>query len=220
MRAGMLIFLAVLMFHAVCYLMRRVAIKKIGDALTSGGSVCESDEDIGLTAGALPFKLKLIESLLAESPSHRGLLLTAAQGFVIYANFDVQSRVDAATDFDLGVKLRSRVRELYLRGFSYGIRALEQEHPGFSTALIRSPRSAVAVLRKNDVPLIFWTAAGLGLAIRSSGNDAAMLARLPQVSALLDRALELNSSWRDGALHQFAMVLQNSMTLPQEGCSR
>jgi predicted anti-sigma-YlaC factor YlaD len=118
--------------------------------------------------------------------------------------------VDAATDFEAGVELRSRTRRLYLRGYNYGMRALEQEHPGFSTALIRSPSTAVAGLKKNEVPLIYWTAAGLGLAISSSRDDVAMIARLPEVSALLDRALELDSSWRQGALHEFAIVLENS----------
>jgi predicted anti-sigma-YlaC factor YlaD len=210
MRAGMLILLAIVMFHTAGCSIRRVAINKIGDALASGGSVYESDEDLELVAGALPFSLKLVESLLAESPTHNGLLLTASQGFVSYAYIDVQPRVDAATDFEAGVELRSRIRRLYLRGFNYGMRALEHEHPGFSTELIRSPRTAVAVLRRNEVPLIYWTAAGLGLAISSSRDDTAMIARLPEVSALLDRALELDSSWRQGALHEFAIVLESS----------
>ena len=53
---------------------RRYAINKIGDALASGGSTYESDDDIQLVGDALPFGLKLIESLLAESPNHQGLL--------------------------------------------------------------------------------------------------------------------------------------------------
>jgi len=210
MRAEMLILLAMLMFSTVSCSVRRVAINKIGDALASGGSVYESDEDIELVAGALPFSLKLVESLLAEAPSHKGLLLTASQGFVSYAYLDVQPRVDAATDFDEGVKLRSRIRRLYLRGFNYGMRAIEQNHPGFSTELTRAPGTAVAALKKSEVPLIYWTAAGLGLAISSSRDDVAMIARLPEVSALLDRALELDPSWRDGALHEFAIVLESA----------
>jgi hypothetical protein len=39
---------------------------------------------------ALPFSLKLVEGLLAESPEHRGLLLTAASGFTQYAYIYVQ----------------------------------------------------------------------------------------------------------------------------------
>jgi predicted anti-sigma-YlaC factor YlaD len=210
MRGGLLIFLIVLMFSAVSCSMRRVAVNKIGDALASGGSVYESDEDIELVAAALPFSLKLIEGLLAESPNHKGLLLTASQGFVSYAYLDVQPRVDATTDFEGGVKLRSRIRRLYLRGFNYGVRALEQEHPGFSKQLILSPRAAVGALKKTEVPLIYWTAAGLGLAISSSRDDVAMIARLPEVGALLDRALELDPGWHDGALHEFAIVLESS----------
>jgi predicted anti-sigma-YlaC factor YlaD len=76
--------------------------------------------------------------------------------------------------------------------------------------LIRAPRDAVAALKKSEVPLIYWTAAGLGLAVSSSRDDVAMIARLPEVSALLDRALELDPSWRDGALHEFAIVLESS----------
>ena len=37
----------------------------------------ETDDDLVLVGDALPFGLKLTESLLAQSPNHRGLLLTA-----------------------------------------------------------------------------------------------------------------------------------------------
>ena len=54
---------------------KKFAIGKLGDALASGGSVYQSDDDLELVAQALPFGLKLIESLLAEVPDHSGLLL-------------------------------------------------------------------------------------------------------------------------------------------------
>lgn len=55
---------------------RRYAVSTIGDVLASGGSLYESDKALVLVGDALPFSLKLIESLLAESPHHRGLLLS------------------------------------------------------------------------------------------------------------------------------------------------
>ena len=58
---------------------RRYAINQIGDALASGSSTYASDEDLELVGEALPFGLKLIESLLAESPKHKGLLLAACE---------------------------------------------------------------------------------------------------------------------------------------------
>ena len=52
---------------------KRVAINNLGNALASGGSTFEGDEDPDLVAAAIPFGLKLYESLLAESPKHQGL---------------------------------------------------------------------------------------------------------------------------------------------------
>ncbi len=60
---------------------RRFAVNKVGDALSRGGTTYESDDDLELVGDALPFSLKLIESLLAESPRHRGMLETACKGF-------------------------------------------------------------------------------------------------------------------------------------------
>jgi predicted anti-sigma-YlaC factor YlaD len=43
-----------------------------------------------------------------------------------------------------------------------------------------------------------------------------MLARIPEVEALLARALELDEKWRDGALHEFAIVLASAKTGPAD----
>jgi len=40
-----------------------------------------SDDDPELVREAVPFSLKLIESLLEQSPQHRGLLYAASSGF-------------------------------------------------------------------------------------------------------------------------------------------
>ena len=64
---------------------KRVATNKLGNALASGDTAYERDEDPELVAAAMPFGLKLYESLLAESPKHTGLLLAAASGFTEYA---------------------------------------------------------------------------------------------------------------------------------------
>src|SRR5258705_8764895 len=64
---------------------KKVAINKLGDALAGSGTTFASDDDPEFIQSAVPFSLKLIESLLAESPSHRGLLLAASSGFTQYA---------------------------------------------------------------------------------------------------------------------------------------
>ena len=83
-RYPVIVVLAVFLVLEGCSI-RQYAVTTIGDVLASGGSLYESDEDIVLIGDALPFSLKLLESLLAESPHHRGLLLSATRGFVLYA---------------------------------------------------------------------------------------------------------------------------------------
>jgi predicted anti-sigma-YlaC factor YlaD len=189
---------------------KHIAVNKIGNVLASGGSVFESDEDIELVGSALPFGLKTMESLLAESPKHRGLLFAACQGFTTYSYLYVQQDADRLADQDLAAanRLRARARRLFLRAHRYGFRALETIAPGFGEQSVKDPAAAAARIRKKtDTPLLYWNAAALGLAISASKDDAAMLARLPEVEAIIARALELDETWSDGTLHEFEVTL-------------
>ena len=198
---------AVVLLTAGCSV-RRFAVNRIGDALAAGGSTFESDDDLQLVGDALPFGLKLIESMLAESPRHKGLLLAACRGFTLYAYAYVHQEADrvAPEDLERANQLRARARKLYSRSRRYGLRALELFYPGITQKLEGEPKAAVAVVRKKDVPLLYWNAAALGLAVSAARHDAELLARLPEVEALIDRALELDEGWQDGALHEFQVV--------------
>ena len=204
--------LSILAASSGCAL-RTYAINTVGDAIASGNSVYETDDDIELVGGALPFGLKLTESLLAQSPDHRGLLLTACRGFTMYSYAFVAYEAELLNenDLDRARALRQRARKLYLRGAHYGFHALERNYPGLEHALMTDPASAVAQIgpkrRTRDIPLLYWTAAALGLAISASIDDAALLARLPEVEAMLDRALTLDEAWAGGALHEFKVVV-------------
>src|SRR6266404_6055999 len=124
---------------------RKIAVNKLGNALASGGTTFTSDEDPELVRDALPFSLKLIESLLAESPRHRGLLFAASSGFTPYAYAFVQQEADELEDRDLAraTAMRIRARQLYLRARDYGIRGLEVAHPAFGSELRRDAKAAV-----------------------------------------------------------------------------
>jgi predicted anti-sigma-YlaC factor YlaD len=201
--------LAALMLCASGCSVRRFAINKVGDAIASGGSTYEQDDDVALIGGALPFSLKLLESLLAESPRHRGLLQSSCQGFATYAYLYVQQEADtlASTDVDAAEALRARARRLYLRANGYGFRGLELAAPGITGRMSTDPRAALAqVKKKSDVPLLYWNAVALGLAIGVSKSDAGMLARIPEVEALMERALALDESWDKGSLHEFGVI--------------
>lgn len=191
---------------------KHLAVNSIGDMLAEGDSVYESDDDIVLVGEALPFSLKLVESLLAESPKHRGLLLTASRGFVLYTYAYVHYEAELANldDFDRALELRARARKLYLRSLNYAIRALDESVSGFEDQLADDPEAAVMQVKgpsaERDLPFLYWSAAALGLAISVSKHEPALLARLPEVEALLNRALAIDEAWNDGALHEFKIT--------------
>ena len=184
---------------------KKIAVNKLGDALAAGGTTFASDDDPELVKAAVPFSLKLMESLLAESPRHKGLLFASASGFTQYAYAFVQQDADETEDKDLAAAtaMRARAKRLYLRARNYGLRGLEAAHPNFDKELRQNPRAAVRSATRADVPLLYWTAASWGAAISLSKDDPALIADVPQLEALIDRALELDERWDDGAIHGF-----------------
>jgi predicted anti-sigma-YlaC factor YlaD len=189
---------------------RRVAVNKLGNALASGGSTFEGDEDPDLVAAAIPFGLKLYESLLAESPKHPGLLLAAASGFTEYSYAFVDARIDEAKEESLerADALRERARKMYLRANRYGMRGLEARYPGFGAALDNDAAAALKRIRKRDVPLLYWTAASRGLAISLSRNNPGLIAELPLVETIVRRVAELDEGFNNGAVPEFLITLE------------
>jgi len=203
--------LTVLTFTAGCSI-KRIAVNQLGNALASSGTTFTSDDDPDLVRDALPFSLKLVESLLAESPRHRGLLFAASSGFTPYAYAFVQEEADEVEDRNLAkaTVLRTRARRLYLRARDYGIRGLEVKHKSLGAALVKDPKVAVRSTTKADVPLLYWTAASWGAAISLSKDNPDLVADQPIVEALMDRALELDEKFGDGAIHTFLISYEPS----------
>lgn len=190
---------------------KKIAVNELGDSLASGGTTFSSDDDPDLVGEALPFSLKLMESLLAESPKHKRLLLAASSGFTQYAFVYVQVPAEEAESQDLAKAdyLRIRARHLYLRACNYGLRDLEIVHPGLERDLRQDPKAAVRKTRLKDVPLLYWTAVSWGAAISVSKDDPEMVADQPIVEALIDRALELNPDYDFGAIHNFLITYES-----------
>jgi predicted anti-sigma-YlaC factor YlaD len=194
---------------------RQTLIDHVGDALAEGGAVYAADPDIELVGAATPFGLKLLESLSAESPRHRGLLLALARGFTqyAYAYVELPADLEEGSDVAAAYAARDRARALYLRARDYGLRALELAHPGFGARLAVQPAAAVAMLRPVDVPASYWTAAAWGAAISLGKDEPRLLAALPQVRQLAVRALALDERFGAGALH----VLGLSLAMAESG---
>ena len=192
-----------------CVSLEKIAINKMGDALASGGTTFTSDEDPELVGAAMPFSLKLMETLLEQVPGHKGLLYATASGFTQYGYAFVQQEADRLedTDLDAAFALRSRAQKLYLRARNYGLRGLDVSMSGFQAGLRENPQQMVQKAAMKDVPLLYWTASAWISAIAIS-KEADLIGDLPIVDALIDRALELDESYDYGAIHSFLITYE------------
>jgi predicted anti-sigma-YlaC factor YlaD len=183
----------------------KLAVNKAADALSGTGSSFASDDDPELVGDAVPFGLKTMESLLEQTPKHKGLLLATSSGFVQYAYGWVQMPADVveAQDLARATELRERARKLYLRARDYGLRGLEVDLPGLRQALARDPEAALARTRKADVPFLYWTAMGWAGALSLKLNDSELTADQRILEALARRALSLDPCWGKGSIHEF-----------------
>lgn len=192
--------------------MRNFAVNSMGETLAANGSGSGSDDDVELIGAAAPICLKLMESVLAESPSHGGLLLAAAQGFVQYAYAYVELRADELEDTDVRAAYaqRERAQRLYLRARDYGLRGLEAAHPGLTRGLKADPAGVLARTSGEDVATLYWTGVAWAAAISLSKDDTLLIADLPVAEALVRRALALEESYDHGAIHVFLLSFEMS----------
>lgn len=186
----------------------RFAANRIGDTLASSGTTYSADGDPELIAAALPFSLKLMESVLASTPDHRALLAATSAGFTQYAYAFVQQDADAVAleDTDRAWIGWNRAQRLYLRARDYGLRGLDVALPGFSAQLRADHAAAVQRAGKAEVDLLYWTSASWVAAISLGKDDPSLVAELPLVSAMIDRALALDEGWDRGAIHSFMIT--------------
>jgi predicted anti-sigma-YlaC factor YlaD len=205
--AGLLV---VALFLGGCSI-TRLAADVVGDALTGDSEVFASDDDPDLIREAIPFGLKTIESLLASSPNHRGLLLSAAKGFTTYA-YLLQDEADRleAQDLSRARLLRTRIKRLYLRGRDYAFRGLELAHPRFEALLRRDQTSVLAKTTGEDAPFLYWAGVSWGGSLSAGSDDLALVSEAPLFAALVRRVIDVQERYESGAAHQFLISYEAS----------
>ena len=201
---------------------RSIALSAVADAASGSGGVYARDDDPELVKAAVPFGLKTMEGLLEEKPEHEGLLVSVASGYTQYCYAFVQQEADAAEMAGRNAEARAgrqRARHLYLRARDYGLRGLEVRHAGLAARLraLKDLDAALAVATKEDVPLLYWTAASWASAIASGKDQMALVAQLPAPVAMMQRALALDEAFEDGAVHEFFVAYQASRSAAQGG---
>jgi predicted anti-sigma-YlaC factor YlaD len=198
---------------------KRYALNQVADALSSTGvgSAFARDDDPELVRDAVPFALKTMESLSDQLDEHVGLRLGMARGFTQYAYAFVQQPAELGAPPEVAQPQMLRARRLYLRAREYGLDGLRLQR-GVSAKDLNKPEG-IARLQKEDVPLMYWTLAPWAAAIAADKRDLTLVGDLPVIAALLDRALQLDEAYDEGALHEFAITFDPARpegTTPQK----
>ncbi|MCK5599578.1 TRAP transporter TatT component family protein [bacterium] len=209
-----LIFAVIFLGSSGCSL-KKFVIRKVANALTGEGStVFTGDNDPQLVADALPFALKLYESLLEADGENTALLKTTGMAFSMYAYAFVQQPANylPSTEFDLKRAERARAKQLFLRAYGYLLTACNYKFPGFKEAFEAGKISQYTKdFKKEDISLLYWTSMSLmgAYSLEKFDMDIAMLT--PSAVGLLKECLLLDEAYGDGLLHEFFITYYGSM---------
>jgi hypothetical protein len=195
-----------------CATVNKMAVKGVASTLSEGGDTVTSHDDPDLIAGAMPFALMLHESLLASVPTYEPLLTTTCSLFTQYAFGFIAA--DAETlqrdDYERSKQLNDRAFRLAERGRNYCWRGLEVKFRGISQALKADPVLALGRAKKENVALLYWSAASLGAAISTGGIEHPdLLIDWPIVRALAERGLALDETWNNGSLPELMITVES-----------
>jgi len=195
--------------------LKTMAVNTVADTLAETGDVFSRDNDPELVGDAIPFALKLYESLLDASPNHGPLLVATCSGFTQYAYAFVQTEADLLREenYDRATELDARALNLYLRGRDYCLRALDLRFRGASATLTTDAAATLARAQRRDVELLYWTAAAWGSAIALAPDRPDLLIDFPAVRALIDRAAALDDTWGKGSIHEVLITLESLESL-------
>jgi tetratricopeptide (TPR) repeat protein len=203
---------------AVSCSINKMAINAVSGALSGTGSsdVFTGDPDPDLVGDALPFAIKMYEALLSQNPKHQGLLLTTGSLFVMYANAFIQGPAEMLDPIDFYQERREsldRAKKLYLRGTKILYGALDNKYPGFSAATVQEETLAPLLkkCKKDDVPLLYWTAAGSFAAYSIDVFDFSLGYNIPEWGAMMARAYELDPNFNEGAIDEFYILYYASL---------
>ena len=193
-------------------MLKRKAVGMVAETLASSGDVFTRDDDLELVGDAIPFGLKLYESLLDSAPTNKDLLIATCSNFTQYGVAYVETEalvLGEAQHHDEVVHLNERALKLYLRAKGYCERAMEVRFPGIMQKLPADPVGALAKAEKKDVPLLYWMAASWGSAIALGVDRPDLVIDMPTVRALAERAIALDETWSRGTLHEMFVSLDS-----------
>jgi len=157
-----------------------------------------NQRDPALIASGMPAYLLLVDGFIYRSPDSEDLLAAGAQ---IYALYGSRFSVDA----EAAVRLTGKARE-------YGSRALCEVHEPachWDGLPYDAFVEALAGVGPKRIDYLYAYALGWLSYLDATSEDLSAVAELPWVEAAMERALEIDETYEQGALHTWLGILKS-----------
>jgi hypothetical protein len=195
---------------------RHLMVSQIADLVDHGITAYERDDDLDLMEKALPANIKLLETVLANSPDDRQLLTMLSRMYASYAFGFVETRLDETTylvdssesrfrEMDL---LKNQVNRYYEKGVGYALMALEKRTPGAMDAFrtVDTITPYLDKLGRVEVAPLFWYGFSLGAWVNRNLDSVRAVSQAHVARKVMERVLELDPAYNHGGAHLFLLV--------------
>ena len=169
--------------------LNKLVIRQSSRLLDYGALALYEETDLRLAEQALASNIILLEGMVKGDPENPKLVLLTTQALAGYA---LGFAEDSSPE---------RARVFYLRARDLGLTILKQNQQ-FARALngpVEDLQKAVKNFKKGDIPLLFWTGFSWAGWINLSLNDPQAFADLPKIQIIMQRVLDLDQTYFNGA---------------------
>lgn len=193
----------------------KLAVNMVANMLAGEEStVFTGDEDPELIGEALPFALKLYESLLEAEPDNPRLLLATGKAFCLYAFAYIQTPAEMLPyeEYKKQEHMLERAKKLYLRAKKYLFRALALTNPAFTKAFEQDdPENAFTFVKENDLPYIYYTGVAWMGAVTTDPFDVSLMIDLPKAAKFILKVIEIDDTFDNGSPHELLISYYGSL---------
>lgn len=151
---------------------------------------------------SLSRKIIELESIQSETQLVDNKKLDLIKYKVQYAYGYLLEQADRVSDDDytLATEYQDSAKIVFLNAINLSKALLSNRHSNFKI-WIKDPNMSNISFTKDDVPFLYWLAASYGGIISASRAHPKWVVHLPKIGMLLDKAIQINPSWNQGALY-------------------
>ncbi len=207
--------LTVSMLLIVSCSISKLTTRKLTDSLAGSSSFTfTSDDDPELIADALPFTIKLYESLIEKDSTNTALYLATSKLICLYSQYFVAASMDTISDPVQKKAIGKRAKKLFLRAREYALKSIDIAKPGSKKAFLTSNiDSTITRISQSDTNALFWTSVAWFGAIGSDKSDMSLAMGIKKPLTITRKIISMNPTYYQGMAHELLGIV--SVNIPK-----